>query len=138
MCRVFHKGKADNNAKLNPQLMFEATPPSLTLASSCPTNQNNMHVGCNQLPNFSSSMVTHNHHHHHQSQNQNGSLMNLLQFSKETNTNCSTVTQISPKGDDGYGFIWDMDLEENSFHDGVASNLNDMRFEVDNDSMVLL
>jgi len=32
-----------------------------------------------------------------------------------------------------------MDIEESSFHDGVASNMVDgMRFEVDNNSMVLL
>ncbi|XP_061367486.1 NAC domain-containing protein 21/22-like [Gastrolobium bilobum] len=134
LCRVFHKGKADNSAKLNQQLMFETTVPSLTLASSSPTNQT-MPVGYNQLAPFSSTMATH----HHQNPNQNNSLMNLLQFSRETNyNNGSSVTQISPKGDDEYGFLWDMDLEENSFHDGVASNLDGMRFEVDNNSMVLL
>ncbi|CAJ1968176.1 unnamed protein product [Sphenostylis stenocarpa] len=56
--------------------------------------------------------------------------MGLLHFSRETNPNSSSITQISPKCDDGYGFLWDMDLEENSFHDGVASNMVDgMRFE---------
>lgn len=68
--------------------------------------------------------------------------MGLLQFSRETNTNnSSTVTQISPKCDDnnGYGFLWDMDLEENSFNDGVASNLDGMRFfELDNNNSVVL
>lgn len=141
LCRVFHKGKADNSAKLNPQLMHynENTVPSLTLASSSPTNQTTP-VGYNtQLAPFSSSMTTHHHHHPNQNQN-NNSLMSLLQFSRETiNTNSSTITtQISPKCDDGYGFLWDMDLEENSFNDGVASNLDGMRFEVDNNSVVLL
>lgn len=143
MCRVFHKGKADNSAKL---IMYESTVPSLTLASSSPTNQNTTpSIGYNQLlAPFSSSMATHHHHHHHipnQSQNNNNnSLMGLLQFSRETNTNnSSTVTQISPKCDDnGYGFLWDMDLEENSFHDGGASNLDGMRFEVDNNNSVVL
>ncbi|KAG4959359.1 hypothetical protein AAZX31_13G107600 [Glycine max] len=141
LCRVFHKGKADNSAKL---IMYESTVPSLTLASSSPTNQNTTpSIGYNQLlAPFSSSMATHHHHHHHipnQSQN-NNSLMSLLQFSRETNTNnSSTVTQISPKCDDnGYGFLWDMDLEENSFHDGGASNLDGMRFEVDNNNSVVL
>lgn len=134
LCRVFHKGKTDNN-------MFETAP--------SPTHQT-MPVGYNQLaPLISSSMATTHHHHHsnYQINNQNNnSLMNLLQLSRETtNTNCSSVTQIiSPKCDDGYGFLWDMDLEENSFQDGVvaSSNLDGMRFEVDNNnnnnSMILL
>ncbi|KAK7267399.1 hypothetical protein RIF29_20071 [Crotalaria pallida] len=137
LCRVFHKGKEDNNAKLSPQLMFDAIAPSLTLASSSPTNQTIPVVGYNQLAHFSSS--TANNLHHHPNLNQNNSFMNLLQYSRDTNTNnCSTVTQISPNGDDGYEFLWDMDLEENSLQDGVASNLDGMRFEVDNNSMVLL
>lgn len=133
LCRVFHKGKADNSAKLSPQLMFETSTAPISL-----TNQTTMPVGYNQLAHFSSS--TQNlHQHHHPNLNQNHSLMNPLQYCPDTNTNCSTVTQISPKGDDGYGFLWDMDLEENnSFQDGVASNLDGMRFEVDNDSVVLL
>ncbi|MED6137740.1 hypothetical protein PIB30_067820 [Stylosanthes scabra] len=156
LCRVFHKGKTENSAKLSPQFMYEATPSSLTLASSSsspPTNHTNcnLHViGYNQLPNFSSSSspmaIHHNHHHHHQNQNGSSSLMNLLQFSTKEN---STITQVSPKSgggggccdDGGYGgFMWDMDLEETSFHDGgvIASNLNDMRFEVDNNTMVML
>lgn len=137
LCRVFHKGKSDINSanKLSPQLMFEATPPS-----SPPTNyQITMPViGCNnQLAPFPSSMATTT-----TTQNYNNSFLNLLQFSLETNTNCSSITQIStPKcDDDGYGFLWDMDLEENSFQDGttVTSNLDGIRFEVgNNNSMVL-
>ncbi|KAI4301084.1 hypothetical protein L6164_034400 [Bauhinia variegata] len=132
LCRVFHKSKTDNDAKLSPQLMLETstTAPSLTLASST-TNQT-LPCGYNQITSLS-SMATH--HRHHQNQN---SLVNLLQFSRETNNN-SSVTQISPKGDDGYGFLWDdMDLEENSFQNGVTSNLDGMRFEIDNNSMVFL
>lgn len=126
LCRVFHKGKTENNAKLSPQEMYETIAPSLT-------NQT-MPIGYNQFASFSSSMTT---HHCHLNENQNNSLMNLLQFSKETNNNCSSVTQISPKCDDGYEFLWDMDLEDH--HDGVASSdMEGMRFEVDNNSMVLL
>ncbi|KAK7277554.1 hypothetical protein RJT34_22569 [Clitoria ternatea] len=123
LCRVFYKGKEDNSAK---QVMFEAT------VSSSPTNQTTQ-VGCNQL----ASMANHP----NQIINKNNSFMNLLQFSRETNnTNSSSVTQISPNNcDDGYAFLWDdMDLEQNSFHHGVASNLDALRFEVDNNSMVLL
>lgn len=119
--------------------------PSLTLASSSsPTNQLAIPVGYNnQLSSSSSSIPTlhynnhtnnnNNHHHHHHS------LMNFLQFSRETNA--STIThdhQVSPRGgggDDGYGFLWDMDLEENSsFQNGVDAMRS---FEVDNNSMVL-
>lgn len=66
--------------------------------------------------------------------------MDLLHFSRETNTNNTFLTQIGAKGDDGYGFLWDMDLTENSLEDGVASNLDAIRFEVDNNNnnMVLL
>ncbi|GAU41962.1 hypothetical protein TSUD_135760 [Trifolium subterraneum] len=64
--------------------------------------------------------------------------MNLLQFSKDANTtNCSSVTQISPKCDDEYGFLWDMDFEDH--HDGVSSsNLEGMRFEIDNNNCMVL
>lgn len=66
--------------------------------------------------------------------------MDLLHFSRETNTNNTFLTQIGAKGDDAYGFLWDMDLTENSLEDGVASNLDAIRFEVDNNNnnMVLL
>ncbi|XP_027352786.1 protein CUP-SHAPED COTYLEDON 3-like [Abrus precatorius] len=135
LCRVFHKSKEENSSKLSTQLVYETTPPSLTLASSSPTNQS-IPVGYNRFPSFSSSMPTH----HHFNPTQNNSLMNLLHFSRETNTNNSTVTHISTKGDDGYGFLWDMDLEENSLDDGVASNLDAIRFDLDNNNnnMVLL
>jgi hypothetical protein len=126
LCRVFHKGKTENSAKLSPQDMYETIAPSLT-------NQT-MPIGYNQLASFSSSMTT---HHCHPNENQNNSLMNLLQFSMDANTNCSSVTQISPKCDDGYGFLWDMDLEDH--HDGVSSsNLEGMRFEVDNNNCMVL
>ncbi|XP_045830919.1 protein CUP-SHAPED COTYLEDON 3-like [Trifolium pratense] len=126
LCRVFHKGKTENSTKLSPQDMYETIAPSLT-------NQT-MPIGYNQFASFSSSMTT---HHCHSNENQNNSLMNLRQFSKDANTNCSSVTQISPKCDDGYGFLWDMDLEDH--HDGVSSsNLEGMRFEVDNNNCMVL
>ncbi|KAK7245356.1 hypothetical protein RIF29_40196 [Crotalaria pallida] len=106
LCRVFHKSKEDNNsAKLSStQLMYEIT-------SLPPSNQTMMPShGYNRLASISSSMVTHHH--------------NL-------NPNSSTIiTQISPKCDDGYGFLWDMDLEGKSLEDGVASNLDGIRFEL--------
>lgn len=54
LCRVFHKGKTENNAKLSPQEMYETIAPSLT-------NQT-MPIGYNQFASFSSSMTTHHCH----------------------------------------------------------------------------
>lgn len=75
--------------------------------------------------------------------NNNNNNNPLHHYSRETHANNSTVTQISSKcHDDGYGFLWNLDLEENSLEleDGVASNLDAIRFEVDNNNnnMVLL
>lgn len=143
LCRVFHKSKEDSTC--NSKLVYETTTPpsSLTLASSSPPNQT-MLGGYNRLAsNYSSSMPT---HHHFNPNHQNTSFMGLLHLSRDTintnNNDHSTVTQICSKGDDGYGFLWDMDLEENnSLEDGVASNLDAIRFQVDNNNnnnMVLL
>lgn len=147
LCRVFHKSKEDDNS--SKLLQYETTPSSLTLlASSSPTNQAMPHgVGYNNrlATSFSNSfMPTHQYHHHFNPTQNANSLMDLLHFSRETNTNnTSFLTQIGAKGDDEYGFLWDMDLEENSLDDGVASNLDAIRFEVDNNNtnnnnMVLL
>ncbi|KAE9590449.1 hypothetical protein Lal_00023443 [Lupinus albus] len=115
LCRVFHKSKEDsNNVKFNNTqlLMYENT-------SLSPTNQTIMPShGYNRLASFSSSMVIHHH----------------------LNTNNTTlITQIAPKCNDDYEFLWDKDLEEVSLEDGLASNLDGIRFEVDNNNnMVLL
>ncbi|KAG4913250.1 hypothetical protein JHK84_053707 [Glycine max] len=145
LCRVFHKSKEDDNMSSILVQYETITPPpsSLTLASSSPTNQAMPHGGYNnRLASFSnSSMSTHQYHHHFNPTQQNAnSLMDLLHFSRETNTNNTFLTQIGAKGDDAYGFLWDMDLTENSLEDGVASNLDAIRFEVDNNNnnMVLL
>ncbi|XP_058737952.1 NAC domain-containing protein 21/22-like [Vicia villosa] len=146
LCRVFHKSKEDNNSKLNTQeFIYETTPPSLTLMSSSPTNYQTIPTGYNRIDSFSSSMTTL--HHLNPNQNNNSSIINnLFQYSPHTNNNNnnnSTITQISSKCDDEYGFLWNMDLEENSLEDGVASNMDAIRFEVDNNNtttnnMVLL
>ncbi|KAJ7977228.1 NAC domain protein [Quillaja saponaria] len=137
LCRVFHKGKEGDNtsAKLNPEFMFETTSNTtacLNLTSSSPSSQN-IPRGYDQITSFSSTPT-------HQNFNQNTSLLNLLQFSRETNiTNSTTSTQISPKADDNYGFLWDIDLEGNGLENGmVASNLDEMRFEIDHNSMLFL
>ncbi|XP_028765479.1 NAC domain-containing protein 21/22-like [Neltuma alba] len=136
LCRVFHKSRADNSsAKLSPRDMFETAPSFTFPCNSSPTTNQT------EAPGFTAftSMPPPD----YQYQNQNGSLMNLLQFSRETNM-ASTVTQSIPKGDpigyDDHGFLWDVDMEENSnHHNGVASvHLDGMRFDVDDDSMVVL
>ncbi|XP_028775138.1 NAC domain-containing protein 77-like [Neltuma alba] len=148
LCRVFHKTKSDdntNNSNISAELMWDSiSSPSLTLASSSsPTSHNFPLLAYNQLSSSSTSSIptfinnTQPNHH-------SNSLLNFLQFSRETNTaTTSTVTQdqISPRGggggDDGYGgFFWDMGLEDNS---GFQNGVDAMRsFEVDNNSMVLL
>lgn len=65
--------------------------------------------------------------------NQSNSLLNLLQFSQGADTN----NEITSKGDDDYGFIWDMNMEEDNLGHGAPSNLDEMRFEIDN-GMVFL
>ncbi|KAJ7972638.1 NAC domain protein [Quillaja saponaria] len=132
LCRVFHKSKGeDNNAKKSPEFMLELehTPPCLTLASSSPNSQN-MPSGYDQITSFSSLPA-----HHDQNLNQNSnSLLNLLQFSRETNS--TTSTQISPKDhEDDYGFLWDIDLEGNSLENGLV---DEMRFNIDHNSMIFL
>jgi hypothetical protein len=77
------------------------------------------------------------HQNQSQSQSQSNSLLNLLQFSQDITSSTNNQT-ISSKGDDEYGFLWDMSLEENSLENGApAPNMEEMRFEIDN-SMVFL
>lgn len=103
--------------------------------SSSPTNYQTIPTGYNRFDSFSSSMTTL--HHLNPNQNNNSSIINnLFQYSPQANNNNnnSTITQISSKCDDEYGFLWNMDLEENSLEDGVASNMDAIRFEVDNNN----
>ncbi|XWS36444.1 hypothetical protein CRYUN_Cryun20dG0086500 [Craigia yunnanensis] len=132
LCRVFHKSKGENSIKLSPPMMNETSthaPNSLTDQASMP---------CGGYQQISSLSTTSTHQSHGQS------LLNLLQYSQEKNNNnnnhpCSN--EVSSKVNDDYEFLWDMNMEENSLGDhhihGMASNLEDMRFEIDN-SMVFL
>lgn len=108
--------------------MFETTASGpLNLAASPLTNQT-VPCGYQQINSLSSTPP---HPNHDQS-----SFLNLLQLSQERNTN--PITDVSSKADDEYGFLWeDMNLEETILGDGVASNLENMRFGVDN-SMIFL
>ncbi|KAM7254210.1 hypothetical protein ACFE04_031892 [Oxalis oulophora] len=129
LCRVFYKSKAeDNSLKYNdsPPYMYETT----TNTNTCPTTNN--------------ATSFHYNDHNTTSLNQT-SLLNLLQIphQEKLNTSISGNEVISLKGDgnvnDDYGFFWDnMNLDETSLvHDGVTSNTEDMRFEIDN-SMIFL
>lgn len=105
---------------------------TVTLTSPPSHHEQNMHCGySNQITSFSTTPVPHQSHSHSHN-NQSSSLLNLLQLSQEKLTD--SVTEISAKNDDDYGFLWDMNLEESSFENGT---LDDMRFEMEN-SMVLL
>ncbi|KAL5561925.1 hypothetical protein UlMin_031672 [Ulmus minor] len=118
LCRVFHKSKGENGSEESPQLMMET--------SSC--------VPSATPPQLSPNGTT--------------SFLNLLHFSHQTNTNTTTnnnnVNPIVPNSEitsrncDEYGFLWDMNLDENSFENGVASDFDDMRFDEIDNSMVFL
>ena len=128
LCRVFHKSKGENCTELSPPIMFETSThaPSLTDQTSMP---------CGGYQQISSLSTTPTHQSHGQS------LLNLLQYSQEKNNNNNCSYEVSSKVDDDYDFLWDMNIEENSLGDhhihGVGSDLEDMRFEIDN-SMVFL
>ncbi|XVF81001.1 hypothetical protein PTKIN_Ptkin15bG0121500 [Pterospermum kingtungense] len=139
LCRVFHKSKGvENSTKLSSPMMYETSthaPNSLTDQTSMPCG-----VGYQQIRALSNTTPTHQSH--------GQSLLNLLQYSQEKNNNnnshnyhpCSN--EVSSKVPDDYEFLWDINMEENSLGDhhhihGVASNLEDMRFEIDNSAVIL-
>ena len=126
LCRVFHKSKAENSNNFNSEFMFETTSNATLNLTSSPTLTNDQTLPCGyqQITSLSSANTT------HQNQDQT-SFLNLLQLSQDKNTN-PTITAITSKTDEDYGFLWDdMELE-----DGVA-NFKDMRFEIDS-GMVFL
>ncbi|KAH7577683.1 hypothetical protein ACOSP7_001327 [Xanthoceras sorbifolium] len=136
LCRVFHKSKSeDNSSKLSPPFLFDTTAANNassyinSVASPPLTDRSTMPFGYHPQQ-ISSSTSTYQNH-----SNQTSSVLNLLQFSQEKNTN--QITEITSKCDDEYGFLWDMNLEETDLDNGVASNMEDIRFEMDN-SMVFL
>ncbi|KAF9686833.1 hypothetical protein SADUNF_Sadunf02G0030800 [Salix dunnii] len=129
LCRVFHKSKAEESTKF----MFESTinSGSTVNLTESPLNPDHQTLPCGyqQMTSLSSTPS-------HQDQT---SLLNLLQLSQDRNAD-PMGTDTSSRAADEYGFLWDcMGLEENSLGDGVvASNLEDLRFEIDHNSMVFL
>lgn len=134
LCRVFHKSKEDNaiNTLLSPHHTFKEA----TAASSLPlVNFDAFHY--NPPPNqaFSCGMMTYpqvaslsstsSSLHGHKSH----STPNLLHQSKGISTKLI---------DDGYGFTWDMNFEDNSLvGDALPTNLEDMSIEMDGGSVFL-
>ncbi|KAF3436139.1 hypothetical protein FNV43_RR23231 [Rhamnella rubrinervis] len=141
LCRVFHKSKGDESTKLMLETTSSCAPNPLNLAPiSPPTDhiQTDMGCGYNQVTSFSSSTPPHQTTHNRST----NSLLNLLQFSHEKDSinAINQVTDVNCRNDrDEYGFLWDMTFHESNLetHE-VASDLDDMRFEVDDNSMVFL
>nr|UBT01670.1 NAC transcription factor 66 [Litchi chinensis] len=136
LCRVFHKSRSgDNSTKLSPPFLFETTAANNassyinSAASPALTDTSTMPFGYHPQQISSSTPPYQNH------SSQTSSRLNLLQYSQEKNTN--QVTEITSECDDEYGFLWDMNLEETSLENGVAPNMEDIRFEMDN-GMVFL
>lgn len=126
LCRVFHKGKGLMPNSETSTFESSGCAPSLTLTSSSPSSRT-MPCGYTQITSFAPNSS-------HQNQNQANSLLNLLQFSQDiTGINGHTTS----KGDDEYGFLWDMSLEESSLDTGAPSNIEEMRFDIDNNMVFL-
>lgn len=135
LCRVFQKSKSEDRT-----IMFDTTSnivsPSLNVTTS---DQTILPCGFQQLVDSLSSKSTTSKENHSQS------LLHLLQFAQENsfsinNDNKSsnlTMTDVSSKEGDDYGFLWDINMDEQSMDNGTVSHLEDMRFETDN-SMVFL
>lgn len=144
LCRVFHKSKGDESTILMLETTSSCAPNSLNLAPISPPTDHNIHThmacGYNQVTSFSSSLTPPHQTTHNRS---TSSLLNLLQFSheKDCNNAINQVAEINSRNDhDEYdGFLWDMTYQENHLENHeVASDLDEMRFEMDDNSMVFL
>ncbi|KAI9182789.1 hypothetical protein LWI28_028890 [Acer negundo] len=140
LCRVFHKSKSeDNSTQLSPPFLFDTT--AANNASSCinssgavspPLTDRSCTMPFGYHPHqISSSTPPYQNH-----SNQTSSVLDLLQFSQEKSTN--QITEITSKCDDDYGFLWDMNLEETNLENGVASNMEGIRFDQMDNSLVFL
>ncbi|KAK2648767.1 hypothetical protein Ddye_016256 [Dipteronia dyeriana] len=139
LCRVFHKSKSeDNSSQLSPPFLFDTTAANNASsyinsgsAVSPPLTDRSctMPFGYNPHQISSSTPPYQNH------SNQTSSVLDL-QFSQEKNT--TQITEITSKCDDDYGFLWDMNLEETNLENGVASNMEGIRFDQMDNSLVFL
>ncbi|KAK3193526.1 hypothetical protein Dsin_024836 [Dipteronia sinensis] len=140
LCRVFHKSKSeDNSTQLSPPFLFDTT-----AANNASSYINSSGAVSPPLADRSCTMPFGYHPHQISSStspyqnhsNQTSSVLDLHQFSQEKNTN--QITEITSKCDDDYGFLWDMNLEETNLENGVASNMEGIRFDQMDNSLVFL
>ncbi|KAL1826019.1 hypothetical protein DCAR_0313647 [Daucus carota subsp. sativus] len=138
LCRVFYKSKTESSTELSPQNVChsEATaggdifPNAAQIMLPAPFNKNNYHL--HQIPSSQNPAP------HHQNPNtlQTFSQLNpnFLQLSHQFHTDdLSEMIMIKSKCDDEdpYGFLLDMEFEESTMGDGMASSMEDMKFEDD-------
>lgn len=149
LCRVFQKGKQEEyNTKLINQHFtfgnFERVPSVIIRAPSPlpsdPSQTTTMPCGYNvdiDITSLSPSMAPHSH-------TGSCSFLHLLQLPRDkddnnNNNNPKTDQIFCPKNNESdYGALWDMDLEEHTFQDGVGSNLDQMAFDDVDSSLVFL
>ncbi|KAF8394263.1 hypothetical protein HHK36_020470 [Tetracentron sinense] len=135
LCRVFHKSKGEHITNLGLQNELETTNDAFSpnFTSSPPTDQT-MPSWYQQVPSF--PQIAH-HQDHSPSPLLNLASINpnLLEFPNEVKN--TTINNSNSKGDDGYGFLLDMSLEDNCLGDGGLQYPDDMRFE-DDYSIILI
>ncbi|CAL5425069.1 unnamed protein product [Camellia sinensis] len=119
LCRVFHKKASENsNNNLSPQNEFESAITTTTTRATFPPPD--QHENPSTVLHLSAMNP------------------NFVQLSQEINNNIP-ITEINSKLEDEYGFLFDMGFEESSsLGDGVAPNLDEMRFDYDDNSLVFL
>lgn len=123
LCRVFHKGKGENNSNsnnniLNPRSMYEIG------VNTCP-NMDQSHALPYAAGTFSQRPVN-----HHQSQNQSSYLQLMSQEMKEPLSSNDQMAE-----DDDYGFLLDMNFEDPNLQND--SSIGNMRFD-DENSLVFI
>lgn len=143
LCRVFQKGKQEeNNIKLNQHFTFgnfDHVPSLIVQAPSPPASDpSQTAIPCNVDIASISSMALHQSHNHCHSHTGNCSFLHLLQLPQAKDDNAKTDQLFCSKNDSDYGVLWDMDLEEHTFQDGVESNLEQMAFDDVDSSLVFL
>ncbi|XP_023554678.1 protein CUP-SHAPED COTYLEDON 2-like [Cucurbita pepo subsp. pepo] len=147
LCRVFQKGKQeDYNNKLNQHFTFgnfEHVPSVLVRAPSPPPSDPSKTVMPSSynvdidIASLSSSIAPEQISHSHTGSCSFLHLLQQLPQEKQDN-NPKTDQLFCPKNNESdYGVMWEMDLEEHTFRDGVVSNLDQMEFDVDSSQVFL-
>ncbi|XP_042484158.1 protein CUP-SHAPED COTYLEDON 3-like [Macadamia integrifolia] len=144
LCRVFNKSRASERRESSNQLENEyetsnggVSPPNLSSSSHSTYNQPHLSYGSHQTNSFPHELL------HHEAAGHN-SLLNLAVFNanispqqdQESNKPFFEI-QSRIRGDDQYGFLLNMGLEDNNFGNQEASSLEEMKFE-DYDNIVFI